>query len=433
MIKSNWNKLDHNQKRWIAISTGLAAVLLVAYLAGSDSETTSRSNKRESAIRAVLTDKSTRDVSIDSLAANMKIVSRENTELKRELEKLKKNVINNKGKNTDTTDLNNQVERLKSDFATLKQETQDRAVENERALKARERERDLASRRQNRRAESSDSGSPADNVAGSDNTYGVDEDAHTLDLFDEAPVVKPQTNPETGERIPLRIVSHVQLQPEEKIEDDVKEELYMPAASIMTGVLLNGLDAPTGQGARKDPFPVAVRIQKEAVLPNHYRADVRECFALASGYGDLSTERAFLRTETISCVREDGGVIEAKLKGYIVGEDGKAGLRGRLVSKQGQIIAKSLMAGFAGGVANAFDVNPVPVINTSPGGSTQYQETMSSGLMQGAAMKGASTALDRVAQFYIEMAESMFPVVEIDAGRRADIIITGGVKLKISQ
>lgn len=51
------------------------------------------------------------------------------------------------------------------------------------------------------------------------------------------------------------------------------------------------------------------------------------------------------------------GVIEAKLDSYAVGEDGKAGVRGRVVSKQGQIIAKSLMAGFLGGVSEAFDVN----------------------------------------------------------------------------
>ncbi|WP_407080696.1 TrbI/VirB10 family protein [Enterobacter hormaechei] len=66
-----------------------------------------------------------------------------------------------------------------------------------------------------------------------------------------------------------------------------------------------------------------------------------------------------------SCVRDDGG--HRSEAGFLCsGEDGKAGVRGRVVSKQGQIIAKSLMAGFLGGVSEAFDVNPVPV-NTNPG------------------------------------------------------------------
>ncbi len=33
-------------------------------------------------------------------------------------------------------------------------------------------------------------------------------------------------------------------------------------------------------------------------MPNRFRADVRECFLIVSGYGDLSSERAYLRGET---------------------------------------------------------------------------------------------------------------------------------------
>ncbi|EEM6545583.1 hypothetical protein DA616_18230 [Salmonella enterica subsp. enterica serovar Dublin] len=183
------------------------------------------------------------------------------------------------------------------------------------------------------------------------------------------------------------------------------------------------MDAPTSQGARRDPFPSTLRIQKEAILPNRFRADVRECFLIVSGYGDLSSERAYLRGETFSCVRDDGGVIEAKLDSYAVGEDGKAGVRGRVVSKQGQIIAKSLMAGFLGGVSEAFDVNPVPVVSTNPGSNTQYQSVFSDQMLQGAAVKGASKALDRIAQFYIDMAEGIFPVIEVDAGRQVDFLL----------
>ena len=52
-------------------------------------------------------------------------------------------------------------------------------------------------------------------------------------------------------------------------------------------------------------------------------------------------------------------------------------------------------------------------------------------MVQGAAAKGASKALDRIAQFYIDMAEGIFPVIEIDAGRQLDVIMTKGTKLQI--
>jgi conjugal transfer pilus assembly protein TraB len=83
----------------------------------------------------------------------------------------------------------------------------------------------------------------------------------------------------------------------------------VPAGSLLKGVLLTGLDAPTGRSARRDPYPALVRIKHEALLPNRFRADVRECFLVAAGFGDLSAERASLRGETLSCVRADGGVI----------------------------------------------------------------------------------------------------------------------------
>ena len=111
-------------------------------------------------------------------------------------------------------------------------------------------------------------------------------------------------------------------------------------------MLLNGLDAPTGQGARQQPTPALVRIKHDALLPNRFRADVKECFVIVGGFGDLGSERAYLRAETLTCVRIDGGVIEVPLDAYAVGEDGKVGIRGRLVSKQGALLAKALQAGF---------------------------------------------------------------------------------------
>ncbi len=159
---------------------------------------------------------------------------------------------------------------------------------------------------------------------------------------------------------------------------------------------------------------------------------MRECFLIAGGAGDLASERAKVRGETLSCVRHDGSVIETKLESYVAGEDGKAGIKGRLVSKQGQIIARSLVAGFAGGMSEAFDVDPVPVLATSTTGETQYQDALSTNAVQGAAVKGISQSLDRVAQFYLDMAEDVFPVVEINAGRQVDIIVISGTTLKIS-
>jgi len=207
---------------------------------------------------------------------------------------------------------------------------------------------------------------------------------------------------------------------------------YLPAGAVFEGVLLNGMDAPTSSVTQKQPVPALVRIKSDSLLPNLMSmgdADIRECFLVIGGHGVLATERAQLRTETLSCVREDGQVIEAELEGYAVGEDGKVGMRGRLVSKQGSMIAKSMASGFLAGFGQAIAPTQVPQLNVAPGSSAQYQSIDMAAAAQAGVGKGISEASKMVAQFYLDMAKEMFPVIEVDAGRKVSIVTLRGIQL----
>jgi hypothetical protein len=159
-------------------------------------------------------------------------------------------------------------------------------------------------------------------------------------LFDQAP--EPPSGPPGMARLPgvgsepahgakaltIRLVAA-----EEKAGEGhalPEDAVLIPAGSILRGVLLSGTDAPTGRQSRRDPYPALARIKHDAILPNRFRADVRECFLVLAGYGDLGSERAYLRTEAITCVRQDGGAIEVPIDAYATGEDGKVGERGRV-------------------------------------------------------------------------------------------------------
>ncbi|WP_445369502.1 TraB/VirB10 family protein [Methylomonas sp. BW4-1] len=224
--------------------------------------------------------------------------------------------------------------------------------------------------------------------------------------------------------------THGQSQP-----SHANSDVFIPAGSILTGVLLNGLDAPTGRKAKKEPMPVLFRIKKEAILPNRFHADVRECFLLAAGFGDLSAERAYFRGETFSCVRQDGGVIEVPMNAYATGEDGKNGVRGRVVSKQGALLAQSMMAGFLRGFSDAFGRNQIPVLMTGGigalSGTTPFQSAFSSQSMEGGALRGAGFAMERLSHFYMDMAEEIYPVIEVDATRQVNFIVQKGTALKL--
>ena len=213
-------------------------------------------------------------------------------------------------------------------------------------------------------------------------------------------------------------------------EGEKQRKTYVPSGSFMRAVLLAGLDAPTGGQAQNNPWPVVMRVQDNAFLPNRYRAKVKECHLLGSGYGDISSERAYLRLESISCVLSDGEVVDANAKGYVVGEDGKAGMRGRVISKQGQVLANALMTGIISGIGQGFQQSAT-TYSTSALGSVgtvdpgkQFQAGIGTGI---------GKALDRLSQYYITLAEKMFPVIEVDAGRVVDVVLTKGVTLGLGQ
>ena len=49
--------------------------------------------------------------------------------------------------------------------------------------------------------------------------------------------------------------------------------------------------------------------------------------------------------------------------------------------------------------------------------------------LRGGVGAGVGRALDRLAQYYIKLAENTFPVIEVDAGREIDVVITQGVRI----
>lgn len=215
------------------------------------------------------------------------------------------------------------------------------------------------------------------------------------------------------------------------VEQQEEAKAFIPAGSILTGTIITGADFPTGNQSRENPTPTLIRLSKQAILPNRYRSDVRECFMLASGHGELSTERASLRAEMISCIRNDGSLIQTKINGYVAGEDGKAGLKGRLVSKTGQMIARTMAAGFLSGISEAFDYDPVNVLSTTATNNVQYQQKWSADAAKGGVAKGLNNALSRISEYYMQMADQMYPVVEITAGRQIDVIIIQGTYLDV--
>lgn len=204
-------------------------------------------------------------------------------------------------------------------------------------------------------------------------------------------------------------------------------ENYLPAGTFMRVVMLAGLDAPTGGQAQNNPHPVLFRVLDPAQLPNKFQANMRDCVVTGNAYGDISSERAYARLDRLTCIDENGGAIDVAVKGYVAGEDGKAGLRGRLVTKQGQALANAFLAGVGSGMGQAFR-SSYSTTSQSALGATQ---TVNDGQeLQAGLAQGVSNSMNMLAKYYIKLAEQIFPVIEVDGGRVVDVILTRGISVE---
>lgn len=202
---------------------------------------------------------------------------------------------------------------------------------------------------------------------------------------------------------------------------------YLPTGAFATAVLLSGVDAPTGGQAKSNPVPVLLRLMDDGQLPNFFNSDIDDCHVLGAAYGDISSERANIRLETLTCVLLNGDIIEEPIAGYVAGEDGKAGLRGRLVEKQGAMIARSLLAGVASGMGSSLSQQYQQVSTSALGSVTTVDPNK---VVQNGLATGAGNALEKIADYYIARANEMYPIIEVDANRIGEVILTGGTDLK---
>jgi conjugal transfer pilus assembly protein TraB len=201
-------------------------------------------------------------------------------------------------------------------------------------------------------------------------------------------------------------------------------ENYLPSGTFIEGRLLSGIDAPTGGQAQNNPMPLLIQLTSHAFLPSSMRSEVKGCFVIGTAFGDISSERANGRTESLSCIKEDGTAIDIPIKGYIAGEDGKAGLRGRLVSKQGQILANALTAGLISGIGQALSFSSTTQTTSALG---NVVSTPNPGDEAKAGFgTGFGKAMDKLAAYYITLADKVFPIIEVDADRKVTIVLTKG-------
>lgn len=196
---------------------------------------------------------------------------------------------------------------------------------------------------------------------------------------------------------------------------------YIPSGAFSNAIILEGADASAAVTAQTtNVAPMMFKLTGDLHLPaNKKMSKLKGCFVTAGTYGDISSERAIVRLERLSCLI-NGKHIDQAVKGHVAFY-GKNGIKGTPVMRNGKILGLAFTSGALGGLGGSAS----QIGSTTVGiGATS---TVGAGdVARQAFGSGASTAANKMADYYIQRAEQYHPVIPIGSANRVEVVFQEG-------
>lgn len=211
---------------------------------------------------------------------------------------------------------------------------------------------------------------------------------------------------------------------------------YIPANSYAQAKLISGVDAGVGMNAESNPRNALLRITGEIVSAGFGGKYLKTnkligCQMSLKAIGDISSEKVYLDGVVMSCAKDANTFIEIPVKAY-VSSVGKAGVRGEIVSREGDMVLKSFVAGIASGFGNGVTQFSQPQQSLLSGNIQTDQQKMKS-IMNGGLGSGLSSGSNSLAEFFIKRAEQYQPVISVNEGVEVNIVFIEGFSLNEDQ
>jgi len=199
---------------------------------------------------------------------------------------------------------------------------------------------------------------------------------------------------------------------------------WIPSGSFSDAIMIEGADANASVTGQQNTRPVTFRLLGNIQMPNNKEYSAEGCFVVGEIWGDISSERGEVRTKSISCVLKNGKHIDMAFNGH-VSYQGKGGIRGKPVMRNGKIIgyagAAGLLSGFGEGIKSA----ATPAVGLGATASIGASDVFKQGIGG-----GADKAADTLSQYWIKRAEQYHPVIDIGAGNRVTVVFQEGFRLE---
>lgn len=199
---------------------------------------------------------------------------------------------------------------------------------------------------------------------------------------------------------------------------------WVPTGAFSDAIVIEGADANASVRGENNLVPMQFKLKGRAHLPgNNKMTHLENCFVTAAAYGDISSERAIVQLQRLSCII-DGRHIDQAVKGHVAFY-GKNGIKGVPVMRNGKILGLAFTAGALGGLGQSASqvgqtVTGIGATSTISGGD------VARGALGGGVGKGA----DKLADYYIDRAEQYHPIIPIGAANRVEVVFIEGFRAK---
>lgn len=212
---------------------------------------------------------------------------------------------------------------------------------------------------------------------------------------------------------------------------------YIPANSYAQAKLISGVDAGVGMSAESNPRSALLRITGEVVSAGFGGKYLKTnkligCQMSLKAVGDISSEKVYLDGVVMSCAKDANTFIEIPVKAY-VSSMGKSGVRGEIVSREGDMVLKSFVAGIASGFGNGVAEFSRPQTSLLGNGNTLSDSQRAKNLFNGGLGSGLSNGSNSLAEFFIKRAEQYQPVISVNEGVEVNVVFIEGFSLNEEQ
>ena len=214
---------------------------------------------------------------------------------------------------------------------------------------------------------------------------------------------------------------------------------YVPPNAYAEAKVLVGVDAATGTTYSADPKPVLFRLIGPAVHVGadgkYQKTDLTGCMVNGAAFGELPSEKVYIKLQKITCPAGAHHFSVATVEGY-VSAHGKAGVRGQVISREGQFTGRALIAGALNGLGQGLSTNvqrSQSGLNTDPTGASGLlaaRELSPAQIASGSIGAGISNASTMLADYYIKRAEQYQPVIEMPTGIQVEVVFLSGFQVK---